>query len=121
MGHGFFDLDQRIIYSNVKKFILFDVHELFPTKPGRLTTGTLTGAKPGLFLKSDLPYASIWVWPNHDGQERGYELIPLSPHCCFACLNDPLLKEFLAVVETMRVIGPMAREWSRERLEKIMG
>lgn len=118
---GFFDLEGKIILSYVKKFLIFDLHDLFPASPGKLTQGMLTGAKPGTFLDPHLPYTSIWVWPNSGGTDHGFELTPLSPHCCFACLNDSRLKDLLAVTETLRVVGKEARLWSINRLDAILG
>lgn len=118
---GFFDLDGKIILSYVKKFLIFDLHDLFPAIPGKMTKGLLTGGKPGTFLDPHLPYTSIWVWPHDNGSDHGFEIIPLSPHCCFACLNDSRLKDLLAVTETLRVVGKDARLWSMNRLDSILG
>lgn len=117
---GFFDLDNRLIISYVKKFLIFDLHDLFPVCPGQLTRGTLTGSRPGSFLDPHLPSTSIWVWPNPDDNDHGLEIVPLSPHCCFASLKDSRLKDLLGVTETLRVIGQESRLWCWEKLEQLL-
>lgn len=119
-GSGFLDLDNSVFISRLKDFLINDLHELFPASPGKLTRGTLTGAKPSTFLDSQLPYTSIWVWENADGPDQGFEITPLSPQCCFAALNDGKLKQLLAVTETLRVVGEKARPWGKDRLNSLL-
>ena len=103
-----------------KTFLLYDIQNLFPTTPGPIVQGTLTGANPGAYFAIGLPYDSIWVWPNPDGQDSGFEIKPLSPQCCYAALNDKNLKHLLAITETMRVAGDQAREWAAAELDKVL-
>jgi hypothetical protein len=106
----------KIRMEEFKKFLIFDLNSLFPVQPGDITKGMSTGAKPGRFFSMGLPYTSIWVWPNPNGMDQGYEIKPLSPHCCFAALTDPRLRHLLAVTETMRIVGAKARLWATEEL-----
>lgn len=101
-----------------KKFLLMDFPDKFRTQPGKLTRGMLTGAKPGMFFTGTLPYASIWVWSKKDGPDMGYEIEPLSPHCCFAALNDSRFKKVLGITETLRVAGKEARLWAEMSLRQ---
>ncbi len=101
-----------------KKFLLLDLHKKFPVKPGKLTKGTLTGAKQAPYFTVGLPYTSIWVWPHEDGKDWGFEIKPLSPHCCFAVKNDRNLRELLAIAETLRVAGQDARIWAEFSLKQ---
>ncbi|MBA2404526.1 MAG: hypothetical protein H0V66_07135 [Bdellovibrionales bacterium] len=110
-------------YINIPRtmdFLLFEIQNLFPTKPGEKTRGMLTGAKSGNYFAIGLPFASIWVWPDPYAREQGYAITPLSPQCCFAALHDPKLKQLLAITETMRVAGSEARLWAKAELDKIL-
>jgi hypothetical protein len=114
----------RLIVNNqlrdeeFKDFILFRVHNIFPARPGEIVRGICTGAKPGQFFTGNLPYTPITVWPYEHGKEMGYRIHPLSPHCCFAALNDPQLRKLLAITETMRIVGREARPWAASELSR---
>lgn len=110
----------EIMIPELREFILHSVQYLFPAQPGKLVRGMLTGGKPGLFFAIGLPFTSIWAWPKEDGLEHGFEIEPLSPHCCFAATNDAKLRLLLGVTETMRVAGSEARHWAREELNRII-
>lgn len=101
-----------------KKFLIMDLPQKFSTRPGGLTRGLLTGAKPGMFFTGNLSYTSIWVWPDKDGPDWGYAIDPLSPHCCFAALQDRKFRTLLAITETLRVAGKEARVWAEMSLRQ---
>lgn len=111
------DKTHKVRIPDFKNFIFNQVHQLFPTSPGKITQGMLTGAKPDFYFAVGLSYTSIWVWPNPDYPHKGYEIQPLSEHCCFAAANDPRLRKLLAVTETLRVSGRKARDWAEAELE----
>lgn len=102
----------------LKKFLLLDLPKKFPVTPGKLTKGILTGAKQAPYFTVGLPYTSIWVWPHEDGKDWGFEIKPLSPHCCFAVKNDKNLRDLLAIAETLRVAGQEARIWAEFSLKQ---
>lgn len=112
-------VNNQIQKKKVEKFLLTDLPRLHPASPGKLTRGTLTGAKPGTYFCVGLPYTSIWVWPHEDGSDIGYELKPLSPKCCFAVLQDERLKKILAITETLRVSGDKALDWAQKSFRQI--
>lgn len=104
----------------LKRFLLKDLPELFPAAPGKQGRGILTGAKPDNYhVTADLPYTSIWIWSTVDGQDMGFEIPPLSPHCCFAALNDQRLRKVLAITETLRVSGHKAQVWAELAFRQI--
>ncbi len=103
----------------LRKFLLLDMPKLFPVKPGKLTRGILTGAKQAPYFTMGLPFTSIWVWKKENGPDWGFEIAPLSQHCCFAALNDRKLRELLAITETLRVAGQEARIWAEYSLKQI--
>jgi hypothetical protein len=103
-----------------KQFILSELHSLFPVVPGPVVKGTSTGAKCGSVFTEGLPRISIYAWPNPDGWEKGFEIIPLSPTCTFAALNDSRLRNFLAITETMRIQGKHAGNWAEKELDRLL-
>ena len=105
--------------DSLRKFLLIDLHKRYPVTPGKLTRGILTGAKQAPYFTVGLPYTSIWVWPKENGPDWGFEIAPLSPHCCFAAVNDKKLRELLAITETLRVAGQEARIWAEYSLKQI--
>jgi hypothetical protein len=111
--------DNRPDYHRVKDFLLQDLPVLYPARPGKLSQGILTGAKPGSYFCIGLPYSSIWVWPHEGGPNIGYEIEPLSSKCCFAVYQDQRLKEILAITETLRVAGANAQVWAQESFKQI--
>lgn len=114
------DKTHKVIIHNFKQFLFDQLHTQFPTSPGKLTQGMLTGAKPDFYFAVGLSYTSIWVWPHPDYPHKGYEIQPLSQQCCFAAANDPRLRKLLAVTETIRVSGLKARKWAETELENFL-
>lgn len=110
----------KIKLNEFKRFILYGVQNLFPARPGNIVRGMLTGGKSNAFFAVGLPYSSIWVWPSPEGKNFGFEITPLSSHCCFAAANDSRLRKLLAITETMRVIGTPARNWASEELKLLL-
>lgn len=118
---GLIDHDHKVRMQEFRYFILYCVSYLFPAQPGALITGRMSGAKTDHFFVKGVPETSVLVWPDPYGQERGWEISPLSPQCGFAALNDSRLKRLLAVVETLRVAGSEARGWADVEIADILG
>lgn len=118
---GLIDQNLKVRFQEFRYFILYCISYLFPARPGALITGRMSGAKTDHFFIRGTPETSILVWPDPFGQERGWEISPLSPQCGFAALNDSKLKRLLAVVETLRVAGSEARSWADAEITDILG
>lgn len=116
---NFLDEELKPVIPSIKALLLEEIYRLYPVKPGKLARGFLTGAKPGNYFTGPLPYTSVWVWPEEDGKDWGYEITPLSPTCSFAVRQDRRLREILAITETIRVKGPEAKDWARESFKRI--
>lgn len=117
---GLIDQHLKVRSQEFRYFILYSVSYLFPARPGPKTTGRMSGAKTDHFFVKGIPETSIFVWPDPYGQDQGWAINPLSPHCSFAALNDTKLKNLLAVVETLRVAGSEARLWAEAELSEIL-
>ena len=101
------DRKTKAIKVNKKALFEFIVHGLkyvFPVKVSRVERGVSTAfAAPVLeqvlLSGGDL----IYVWPYAQGSEKGEAILPLFKTVPFAIQQDPLLYEYLALVDAIRV------------------
>src|SRR5258708_3651748 len=87
----------------IEEFLVHGLKYAFPAERGEPTRGVPTSyaAEPlrsEISLSDDLPP----VWPWHDGDTRGVGLEPLYKTVPRAALRDPVLYEFLALVDAIR-------------------
>ena len=97
------ELGHRPNLSAVEEFLLHGVKYAFPTERGEPTRGVPTSyaAAPLSALiapSNDLPP----VWPSPSGKVRGTALQPLYRGAPQAALRDPVLYEYLALVDALR-------------------
>ena len=89
---------KKPVKSNLIEFLLHGVRYAYPPDRGGITRGMPTGyaALPlrELIVQSDEPPP---VWPDPEGQIRGYEFSPLYSSVPKACKADPKLYELLAL------------------------
>lgn len=102
--------DKRPNRSAIAEFLVHGVRYVFPASPGTSTRGIPTShaAAP---LNAEFPAATegdIPVWPDPEGEHRGYELKPLCRSVPMAARRDARLYEWLALVDALR--GGRARE-----------
>ena len=89
--------------SALEEFLLHGLKYAFPPEHGEVTRGVPTSyaAEP---LKSEISQSNelppVWPWP--DGNTRGVGLEPLYRSVPFAALRDPVLYQFLALVDAIR-------------------
>ena len=98
------DMTRKIpVKSNVLEFLIHGVKFAYPPDRGGITRGMPTGyaAQPlkALIVQPDEPPP---VWPDPEGQVRGYEFSPLYSSVPKACKIDPNLYELLALVDAIR-------------------
>jgi hypothetical protein len=98
------DLHRKIpVKSNLIEFLLHGVRYAYPPDRGGITRGMPTGyaALPlkEIITQTDEPPP---VWPDPEGQIRGYEFSPLYSSVPKACKVDPKLYELLALVDAIR-------------------
>ena len=93
----------RLVKSAVEEFLLHGFKYVFPTERGEPTRGIPTSAAaPPLreFFPGDEELPP--VWPDPEGEVRGYSLRPLYSSVPIAVKNDPELYEFLALLDALR-------------------
>ena len=98
------DMHRKVpVKSNLLEFLIHGVKYAYPPDRGGITRGIPTSyaAQPlrELIMQPDeLPP----VWPDPEGQVRGYEFSPLYSSVPHACKIDPKLYELLALVDAIR-------------------
>lgn len=94
---------RSVIRDAAAEFLVHGVKYVFPAKRGELTRGLPTGvgAPPlvSLFSPSREP---VPVWPDPEGDVRGYALEPLYKSVPKAAKRDPDLYALLALVDAIR-------------------
>jgi hypothetical protein len=98
------DMHRKLpIKRNLLEFLIHGVKYAYPPDRGGVTRGLPTSyaAQPlkDLITQSDDPPP---VWPDPEGQVRGYEFSPLYSSVPHACKVDPKLYEILALVDAIR-------------------
>ena len=98
------DMHRRIpVKRNLLEFLIHGVKYAYPPDRGGITRGIATSyaALPlkELIVQPDEPPP---VWPDSEGQVRGYEFSPLYRSVPHACRVDPKLYELLALVDAVR-------------------
>ncbi len=93
----------RPINKALEEFLVHGVKYAFPPDRGALTRGIPTGyAAPPLKDIISQPDEAPPVWPDPDGDTRGYEFSPLYKSVPAAARNDRTLYELLALVDALR-------------------
>lgn len=105
--------------SALEEFLLHGFKYVFPAALGQPTRGLPTSyAAPPLnteILSGDeLPP----VWPWHEGHVRGVSFQPLYKTVPVACSNDPLLYEYLALLDAVRCGRARERNIAEQELVK---
>ena len=94
---------KKPIKSNLTEFIIHGVKYAYPPERGGITRGLPTSyaAEPlsQYIVQSDEPPP---VWPDPEGQVRGYAFSPLYRTVPAACKSDSTLYELLALVDAIR-------------------
>ncbi len=108
------------------EFLVHGVKYAFPPVRGALTRGMPTGyAGPPLNTVMSASNDPPPVWPDPEGQVRGYEFYPLYRSVPKAAAQDADLYEFLALVDAIRDGRARERELAvrilTEKLEKPAG
>lgn len=111
--------------ANRRALLELSVHGIkyvFPAKPAEIQRGIPTAfAAP--ILKNELLSASeiISVWPDAYGKAMGQAVEPLYKSVPFAVKKDPLLYEYLALVDAIRLGQSREKQWAIDRLTQKLG
>jgi len=91
------------IKKALEEFLIHGVKYAFPPKHGSMTRGIPTAfAAPPLVNMISQPEEVPPVWPDPEGEVRGYEFSPLFKSVPKAARNDKKLYELLALLDAVR-------------------
>jgi hypothetical protein len=108
--------------KSLEEFLIHGVKYAFPPDRGGLTRGVPTGyAAPPLKDIISQPNEPPPVWPDPDGDTRGYEFSPLYKTIPKAALRDKMLYELLAIVDAIRDGRAREREIAVKELKVRLG
>lgn len=110
-------LENRPNLSALEEFLLHGVKYVFPAERGELTRGVPTSyaAQPlrRIIAPGDEPPP---VWPYAAGPERGTAFEPLYKMAPKVALRDPVLYEYLALVDALRDGRARERKFAEEMI-----
>ena len=97
------ELGERPVLSAIEEFLTHGLKYVFPAERGALVRGVPTSyaAEPlrQVIAPGDEP-PPVWAYPT--GTQRGIGFEPLYKQAPKAALGDPVLYEFLALVDALR-------------------
>jgi DNA-binding Lrp family transcriptional regulator len=109
------------VRTAIAEFLVHGLKYAFPAERGQPTRGLPTSyAAPPLnehiAMGGDLPP----VWPDREGDTRGYELKPLYRSVPAAAKADPMLYQFLAVADALRDGAVRDRKIAEKSLKDLL-
>ena len=112
----------RPLKKSLEEFLIHGVKYAFSPDHGGLTRGVPTGyAAPPLKNIISQTNEPPPVWPDPDGDTRGYEFSPLYKSVPKAALKDKSLYELLAIVDAIRDGRAREREVAIKELKARFG
>jgi len=109
---------KRPFKQSLEEFLIHGVKYAFPPERGGLTRGIPTGyAAPPLNSIISQPAEPPPVWPDSDGDIRGYEFAPLYKSVPIAAKKDARLYELLTLVDAIRDGRTREREIASKELK----
>ena len=104
--------------ANTEEFLLHGVKYMFPPERGEQTRGIPTiWAGPPLkkyFRSNDLPP----VWPDAEGQAKGFSFEPIHKSAVVGAKKDPQLYELLVLLDALRDGRARERNMAVEMLKE---
>jgi DNA-binding Lrp family transcriptional regulator len=96
-------LDERPNRTALREFLLHGLKYVFPAERGEPTRGIPTSYAAEPLRKKIAPSDELPpVWPYSEGNTRGVAFEPLYKLAPAAALRDPVLYEYLALVDALR-------------------
>ena len=107
----------RLMKLAILDFLEHGLRYVYPQLPGGKTRGVPTAhsAPP---LNNEIVSSEAYVWPYGEGTVRGQSIEPLHPKVPEACLKDPVLYEYLALSDALRVGKAREKTLAIEELKK---
>ena len=121
--HLFNVSERRVIRAGLQEFLVSGLRYVFPTQLGLFGEGMPTAFSVGpLAMKLRLGAEDGVVWaataPSKAARARGRVIEPLYRTVPLAAAEDPVLHEYLALADTLRIGRARERTMAREELSK---
>ncbi len=96
------DSGRKVRRLALMEFIQYGLPYAFPQRPGSIVRGVPTShsAQP---LRDRIKSQEDFVWPYSKGSHRGHSIAPLYKTVPEVVINDPVLHEYLALVDAIRI------------------
>lgn len=98
------------------EFVLYGVRYVYYVKPGEPTRGMPTAHAAPPLAQHITPSNDVPVWPDPEGNTRGYAVTPLHEAAPKAAKRDPSLYELLALVDALRIGRARERKLAGDEL-----
>ncbi|WP_394826216.1 hypothetical protein [Pendulispora albinea] len=113
--------EHRVVCANLLEFLVSGLRYVFPTQLGLLGKGmpTAYSVRPlAERLRLGEEDGVVWAVPHGDNQIFGRVIEPLYESAPQAAAEDPVLHEYLALADALRVGRARERAMAREELTK---
>lgn len=93
------------VTAALEEFLIHGVKFVWPAKRGSVARGFATATSLDSVARIlDVPEPAVpLVWPHPEGSLRGESVAPLYPRVVDACQGDPVLHEWLALLDVLRL------------------
>lgn len=93
---------KQLMRKALLDFLIYGLKYVYPQRPGPIVRGmpTAHSAPP---LNKMIQSEEIYVWPSGTGEVRGQLIEPLHSSVVEACKTDPILYEYLSLIDAIRV------------------
>lgn len=111
--------ERRVMRGNLREFLLFGLRYVFPAELGLIGSGMPTAFSARLLadkLRVNDDDAVVWKTRGPGRRTRGRTIEPLYPSAPMAAAEDPVLHEYLALVDALRVGRARERSLAAEEL-----
>ncbi|HTB22215.1 MAG TPA: hypothetical protein VK914_05880 [bacterium] len=113
--------DDRPWKSAVMEFFAHGLRYAFPVRPGGIVYGLATGSSAPPLNSKFAANSTAWVWPWEGGNQKGESIRPLYATAPRVCAKDPVLWEWLSLLDALRAGAAREQKAALKELEDRLG
>lgn len=114
--------ERRVVRASLEEFLVSGLRYVFPAQLGRIAEGMPTSISGSAALSAKLLVGDedhvVWPAESRLGRVRGRVVAPLYRKVPLAAAEDPVLHEYLALVDALRVGRARERALAKEELTR---
>ncbi len=116
-SHLYNAFEKRVRRKDLLRFLTHGLEYVFPAELGPTTAGIPTAFSAAPLNRQIVvgPGAGA-VWPSSEGTAHGHRVTPLHKKVPMAAVHDPILYEYLALADALRVGRAREKNLAREEL-----